>query len=100
MAESKRAPFPLKKKALDSDRVPNHVPAPITHSASVENAKSSANKYIPESRLGKKGLTSYFDPAVLKQLKILSAEKETSQQQLLAEALNDLFVKNGKPPIA
>jgi hypothetical protein len=98
MAESKRVPFPLKKKA--SDQPVNQVSGQVTVSSSVEAAKAPPNKYVPESRQGKKGLTGYFDPAVLKQLKILSAEKETSQQQLIAEALNDLFVKNGKPPIA
>lgn len=37
---------------------------------------------------------------VKKQLRILAAEHNTTIQNLLAEALNDLFAKNGKPEIA
>ena len=35
-----------------------------------------------------------------KQLRILAAERSTTIQELLAEALNDLFAKHGKPEIA
>jgi hypothetical protein len=51
-------------------------------------------------------LTGYFPPAVKLQLLELSLQrkKDTMQrvtiQDLLAEALNDLFAKYGKPEIA
>ena len=35
-----------------------------------------------------------------KQLRLLAAERETTIQNLLAEALNDFFAKHGKPEIA
>jgi hypothetical protein len=35
-----------------------------------------------------------------KQLRVMAAEMETTQQQLIADALNDFFRKHGKPPIA
>jgi hypothetical protein len=38
--------------------------------------------------------------AAKKQLAILAIERETTQQALLSEALNDLFQKHGKPAIA
>jgi len=38
--------------------------------------------------------------AAKKQLAILAIECEQTQQALLSEALNDLFKKFGKPPIA
>jgi hypothetical protein len=52
------------------------------------------------SRVGKKTVAAHFDPAVSRQLKQLGLDRDTSTQALLREALNDLFTKYGKPPIA
>ena len=52
------------------------------------------------SRIGKKTIAAHFDPAVSKQLKQLGLERDSSTQALLREAINDLFAKYGKPPIA
>jgi hypothetical protein len=52
------------------------------------------------SRMGKKTIAAHFDPAVSRQLKQLGLDRDTSTQALLREALNDLFTKYGKPPIA
>jgi len=62
--------------------------------------KTNNEVNLAPSRQGKKSVTGYFDPAVSQQLKILSAEKCTTIQALLAESLNDLFDKYGKKPIA
>ena len=51
-------------------------------------------------RDGKVVIAAYFDPAVRKQLAILSVEQDQTQAALLAEALNLLFEKHGRPPIA
>lgn len=51
-------------------------------------------------REGKSNVTGYFPPEVKKQLRVLAAEHDTTIQNLLAEALNDLFAKNGKPEVA
>jgi hypothetical protein len=45
-------------------------------------------------------VTGYFPPAVKKLLRMIAAEEETTIQELMAEALNDLFAKRGKPEIA
>jgi hypothetical protein len=45
-------------------------------------------------------VTGYFPPAAKKQLRLMMAEEDTTIQELLAEALNDLFAKHGKPEIA
>ena len=50
-------------------------------------------------RTGKSNVTGYFAPEVKKRLRLLAAEQDTTIQNLLAEALNDLFAKNGKPEI-
>ena len=52
------------------------------------------------SRVGKKPVTVYYGKEAHLQLKILAAEKETTLQGLHEDALNALFVKHGKPPIA
>jgi hypothetical protein len=52
------------------------------------------------SRIGKKTVAAHFDPAVSKQLRQLGLDRDTSTQALLREAINDLFNKYGKPPIA
>ena len=51
------------------------------------------------SRVGKGNVTGYYPPAVKKQLRFMAAERDTNIQDLVAEALNDLFAKYGKPEI-
>jgi hypothetical protein len=51
-------------------------------------------------RRGKRLIAAHFDPAVARQLKMVAADEETTIQALLTEALNDFFIKRGKPPIA
>lgn len=58
------------------------------------------NNYIPASRIGKKAVTGFFEPEVIKLLKMLAIEHESSNQELIREAINDLFVKYDKKPIA
>ena len=60
----------------------------------------SRGRHSRPGRTGKSNVTGYFLPEVKKQLRLLAAERETTIQNLLAEALNDLFAKNGKPEIA
>jgi hypothetical protein len=51
-------------------------------------------------RNGKVNIAGYFDPAVRKQLAMLAVENDTDQVKLMAEALNLLFEKYGRSPIA
>ena len=71
---------------------------------SLTDALHSAGKHAPpqetppkvsHSRVGKKLIAGHFDPAVHRRLKQLSVDENTSIQQLLAEALDDLFQKHG-----
>lgn len=59
-----------------------------------------ANPHFRPGRATKSNVTGYFPPAVKKQLRMLAAAQDTTIQRLLAEALNDLFAKHGKPEIA
>ena len=55
---------------------------------------------VAPSRIGKRAISGHFDPAVGRQLRILAAEKDRSTEDLLGEALNDLFRKYNKSAIA
>ncbi len=55
---------------------------------------------LPPSRQGKKGLTVFFYPDVIKQLKLIGIEEDLTNQDMVQEALNDYFVKHGKAQIA
>ena len=53
----------------------------------------------PQSRASREGkhlIAGHFSPKVLTALKIIAAEERKTQQQLLEEALNLLFVKKGR----
>lgn len=49
---------------------------------------------------GRKGLPVRVSVETWKQLRRLAADRETTLQGLMTEALNDLFQKHGLPPIA
>ena len=52
------------------------------------------------SRRGRTTITAFVDVQTHQQFRILSIEQRRSGQQLLIEAVNDLFRKYGKEPIA
>jgi hypothetical protein len=53
-----------------------------------------------KGRIGKKVISGFFDRDVSKQLARLAIDKDRSNEDLLREALNDLFTKYHLPPIA
>ena len=52
------------------------------------------------SRDGKVGLTVYVKPEVRRQLRQMGLDQERSVEDIVREALNDIFSKYGHPPIA
>jgi len=67
-------------------------------------ARSTSSKKpkasVKPSRVGLKQINCYQPPETARQLKILAAEQGRSMESLMAEALNLLFEKYQKPPIA
>ena len=58
-------------------------------------------KLKANTRVGKRHIGGYFEKEVWAQLKIMSVEKGgLTLQEMLAEALNNYFTVNDKPPIA
>lgn len=57
----------------------------------------------PEPKNPKRGkhlISGLFEEPTYRQFTMLAAELGLQRQNLLREALNDVFVKHGKPPIA
>jgi hypothetical protein len=72
---------------------------------SSRGSKQQAQEYTKRvspgpAREGKKVVAGFFDPAVSKRLRTIALDRDSSVQELLREALNDLFVKLKEPPIA
>lgn len=75
-----------------------HQPAPETNVVVPETGANATGKSA--ARRGLKVVSGHFDPAVSKQLWLLVIERDSSIQALLAEAINDLFIKYRRNPIA
>lgn len=88
-----RSAAPPQPPSSTSNEAPGHIHPTI-------RGNKSANSAQAPSRVGKKALIGYFDPEVSKQLKQMALDKECTVQDLLAEALNELFTKYQKPTIA
>ncbi|MDQ2840017.1 MAG: hypothetical protein M3Y72_03065 [Acidobacteriota bacterium] len=62
--------------------------------------RQTASKSAVPSRSGRVLIGGHFAPEVQTALKIVAAEERTTIQALLAEAINTVFAKRGKPEIA
>ena len=74
-------------------------PAPVS-APSEPHPTPAPRPYRAATREGKKIIAAPVDPAAHRQLKILAAETGEKAETLIREALRDLFIKHGKPPIA
>lgn len=76
----------------ETKKTPNSLETPGT--------AKEVNDKVPPSRRGKRHISGYFEPEVLRQVKIVCAEEDKTVNEVLADALNAHFVNLGKPPIA
>jgi hypothetical protein len=98
MARSVKLSPDLLRKAADPPGA-----ARAARRAEPEAAPAPDQRAVPHYRPGRAGkvnVTGYFDPAVKRELKRIALDEDTTIQELLAEALDDLFAKRGKPEIA
>lgn len=70
---------PSPKLAVPSNDAPASAPAP--------------------SRAGKKALTGYFHPQTIKTLKMVALMQDMTQEEAMAEAMDDFFRKYGQSPV-
>ena len=84
----RQAPEPV-APPVTPDRGAPELPAP----------QAKAEKFYRPSRDGRRFLGGHFDPKVVRQMKMLAAEEDTTTQALLEEALDLLFLKKGRGKI-
>jgi hypothetical protein len=72
------------------------VPAPSVKASEPPTERAT----LAPSRRGKRNVSAYIDAIAAKQLRLLAVERDSSTQALVEEALNDLFRKHGKSPVA
>ena len=79
-------------------------PAPAAKQALAEpgtNDNKPARKSPPRpDREGKRGKLVFLNEAAEKSFSIMAIELDKTNQALMVEAINDLFVKYGRAPIA
>lgn len=71
--------------------------APATEEPAAPAASAAAPK---KTKTEKHLIAGSFEPPAYRQFGVLAAELGVGKQELLREALNDLFRKHGKAPIA
>lgn len=91
------APPPAVKASTPSPRREKPRAAPVEAVTPEDQAQGA---FYRPSREGKQLIAGHFPKSVAKQLKLLSVEDDTTVQELLAEALDLLFVKKGRARIA
>lgn len=92
LAESMRA------VAAEPSSAPQPVAAPAA--GQVEHAAERPKGFYAATRAGKKKATATLSNEAHRQLKALAVDQGGKIEGLLTEAINDLFRKYGKQPIA
>jgi hypothetical protein len=59
--------------------------------------RSTTAGYRPPSRQGKRAAVAWLEPEAVKQLNIYSIQHDRDVQDILVEAINDWFAKEGLP---
>jgi hypothetical protein len=97
-------PNPLSQGLKTSETARSKAATPRRGKASADAAKAevTAARVTPGNpgRAGRVLIGGHFAPEVSVMLKVIAAEERTTIQALLADALNTIFAKHGKPEIA
>lgn len=75
------------------------VAAPTVSPAAESQRKprSTVEGYRPPSRQGKRAAVAWLEPEAIKQLNMHAIQHDRNVQDILVEAINDWFVKEGLP---
>lgn len=63
---------------------------------STKSDSGSPDDSLAPSRRGKKAVTVYFEPEVVRQLKLIGIEADKSIQAMMSEAVTQYLKKHGK----
>ena len=94
---------PAARKRADAPPAPpvreRAAPKPRAKLAQEPREDAEPSRHFRPVREGKRFVGAHFHPEVARQLKVLAAEDGTTIQELLEQAVDLLFVKNGKTKI-
>jgi hypothetical protein len=76
------------------------LPTKAVPAVAEKGGEGRGTTYIPPSRQNMKRIQGYFSARVKRQLRMLAAQNDKTEEQLVGEALNLLFQTNGLPAIA
>jgi hypothetical protein len=65
-----------------------------------EKTRKGANSLAKTGRAGRQFIAAHVLPEAAKQLKLLAVQEDKTTQEILVEAINDLFAKHGLSRIA
>jgi len=72
-------------------------PLPAAVSEARVKARSTVEGYRPPSRIGKRAAVAWLEPEAIDQLNIEAIRRKRNLQDILVEAINDWFAKEGLP---
>lgn len=75
-------------------------PGSLFHKKGKEETILAPSPGSHQTRQGKHLISGLFEQPAYRQFTILAAELGLHRRDILREALNDLFIKYGKPPVA
>ena len=87
----------MKRKPIDVTALRKEAGLPPPEHAA--NGEPDNPHYRP-GRARKVPVTAFFEPDVRTELRRLALDRGTTLQALMAEAINDVFAKYGRPEIA
>ncbi len=62
-----------------------------------QKARSTIEGYRPPSRQGKRAAVAWLEPEAIKQLNMHAIQHDRNVQDILVEAINDWFAREGLP---
>lgn len=90
----------IRSRAEDAPQAETAAPVSVPEQGRAATPAKQPRKTKAGGAGGKTVLVGgHFPPAVLKQLRLIAAEEDTTNQALIAEALDLLFIKKGKDRI-
>jgi hypothetical protein len=93
---------PLNQKPAQPAATPDSPPHPENDPATPVAPRPNAQKerggvYRSPSRIGKRAAVAWLEPEAVKQLNMVAIQRDMQVQQILVEAINDWFARNGLP---
>jgi hypothetical protein len=68
-----------------------------TENEPARRPRSTVEGYRPPSRQGKRAAVAWLEPEAIKQLNMYAIQHDRNVQDLLVEAINDWFAREGLP---